>query len=421
MNSTVKDVLNFINDNDVKFIRLGFCDPFGVHKNISIMASELAKAFENGIPLHGGSIRGFCGEERGSLLLFPDPTTLTVLPWRPGPGRVVRFYCFIKDANGKDYFGDTRLILCNMLKRFEEQGFRCKIGTDCEFYLFKTDDSGEATYDTLDLGGFCDIAPLDKGENIRREICLNLEEMGLQPEVSHHEKGPGQNEIDFKYSDSLNAADNFLTFRSVVKAISARNGLYASFMPKPLAGEAGSGLRLNIVLENNKTNNTDFAKEADNFVAGIIKKAGKITLFLNPTINSFNRLSLNSAPSVVSRDGKGVNPFVRVLERNENSMLIELCSPDCTINPYLAFSLIIGAGLYGVERKISLEEAAAQYDLPKNLTEAIEVCGGSKFVSGIVGEELLASITAEKTAECNTYQSANDKEHYITRHCFNIY
>ncbi len=416
MNNTVNDVLEFINENDVKFIRLGFCDPFGVHKNISIMANELADAFENGVVLKGSAIKGF-GQE--PPLLFPDPTTLTVLPWRPGPGRVVRFYCYIKDANKKDCSGDSRLILKYILNDFERLGMRCKIGTDCEFYLFKTDESGEPTYNTLDFGGFCDIAPLDKGENIRREICLNLEEMGLQPMVSHHEKGPGQNEIDFKYSDALNAADNFLTFKSVVKAISARNGLYASFMPKPLKDEAGSGLRLNISISG--TSRTDFPKQADSFVAGIIKKAVQITMFLNPTVNSYDRLDTHGIPFIAYNEDAGTSPFIKIIEKNNDKMLIELRSPDCTINPYLVFALIIGAGLYGIENSLESANVKSERNLPQTLPEAIELARNSAFVSGTVGAQLLDTILSEKKSQCEKYDNAQDKENFITKNCFNLY
>ncbi len=416
MNNTINDVLEFIAENDVKFIRLGFCDPFGVHKNISIMANELADAFEKGVVLKGNAIKGF---EEGNLLLFPDPTTLTVLPWRPGPGRVVRFYCYIKNAKGEDYYGDSRLILKNALQKFEQKGLRCKIRTDCEFYLFKTDENGDPTYNTLDFGGYCDIAPLDKGENIRREICLNLEEMGLQPMVSHHEKGPGQNEIDFKYSDALSAADNFLTFKSVVKAISARNGLYASFMPKPLKDEAGSGLRLNISISGAAKGG--FAKQSDYFVAGIIKKAVQITMFLNPTVNSYERLYTHGAPSVVSTENSGGSSFVKIMETNENNILIELSSPDCTINPYLAFALIIKAGLYGIENELSLMDVKSKKELPNSLVEAIKLGENSTFVANTIGSKLLDGILYEKSLQCDGYNDAQDKESYITKKCFNLY
>ncbi len=416
MNSTIKDVLEFINENDVKFIRLGFCDPFGMHKNISIMANELADAFKNGVVLKDSAIKCF---DAGQPLLYPDPTTLTVLPWRPGPGRVVRFYCYIKDVNENACFADSRLILKNVLQDFESRGLRCKIGTDCEFYLFKNDENGEPTYNTLDFGGYCDIAPLDKGENIRREICLNLEEMGLQPMVSHHEKGPGQNEIDFKYSDALNAADNFLTFKSVVKAISARNGLYASFMPKPLKDEAGSGLRLNISITG--TVKDDFINQANSFVAGIIKKSVQITMFLNPTVNSYDRLDTHGIPSVAGHEDSGANPFVRIVEKNSDKMLIELRSPDCTINPYLAFALVLSAGLYGIQNRLALTDVKGESALPQSLQEAAELGRKSTFVKSIVGEKLLDAIAHEKSLQYKNYNDAKDKDGYIAKKYFSLY
>ncbi len=406
MDNTVREMLEFINENDVKFIRLGFCDPFGIHKNISIMSNELADAFENGIALSADSIRGFGQGENSTLLLFPDPRTLTVLPWRPGPGRVVRFYCYIKDANGNDFFADSRRILKESIKQLQKDGISCKIGTDCEFYLFKTDENGDPTYNTLDFAGYCDIAPLDKGENIRREICLNLEEMGLEPKCSHHEKGPGQNEIDFIYSDALSAADNFLTFKSVVKAISARNGLYASFMPKPLEDEAGSGLRLNIEIASSGLSGA----QADSFAAGIAQKAEEITLLLNPIPNSYSRLD---------NFWTGVKPYVKVAKSTNNGISIELRSSDCTINPYIAFALILSAGRHGVKNKLSLNDIKPAF--PKKISEAIDSFEKSEFALEILGKQLLNCIVSEKRAEDNDYNTAKDKEIYTAKKYFNIY
>ena len=230
---SIKEVLEFVEENDVKFIRLAFCDLFGTQKNISIMPDELERAFNEGISFDASAIKGFADVSKSDLLLFPDPSTLNVLPWRPQQGRVVRFFCDIKTPEKKNVEYDSRNILKNTIKKCISKGYTPYIGTECEFYLFKTDENGDPTTVPHDNGGYLDIAPIDKGENIRREICLCLEEMGIKPESSHHEQGPGQNEIDFKYSDSLTAADNFLTFKSVVMAISARNGLFASFIPKP--------------------------------------------------------------------------------------------------------------------------------------------------------------------------------------------
>ena len=203
MKETIQDVLAFVTENNVQFVRLAFCDLFGMYKNISIMPEELADAFENGISFDAHAIRGFHYAEQSDLLLFPDPTTLSILPWRPGPGRVIRFFCDIRKPDGSPFLLDTRTVLRKVIAQSEQMGYVCLIGAECEFYLFQTDDKGKPLDQPLDQGSYMDILPLDKGENIRREICLTLKEMGLQPEASHHEQGPGQNEIDFKCSDPI--------------------------------------------------------------------------------------------------------------------------------------------------------------------------------------------------------------------------
>ncbi|MDR2686665.1 MAG: glutamine synthetase family protein, partial [Oscillospiraceae bacterium] len=254
MNTTASEVLEFVKENEVKFIRLGFCDLFGFQKNISILAEGLPAAFERGVSFDAHAIPGFRGVARCDLLLFPDPATLTVLPWRPGPGRVARFYCDIRNPDGSAFCHDGRVLLRRAAQRCEAMGYACKAGAECEFYLFKAGEDGEPTDAPLDRGGYLDIAPLDRGEDIRREICLTLEEMGIRPETSHHEQGPGQNEIDFRFSDALACADNLQTFKTVVKAVAGRSGLFASFLPKPILGAAGSGLHVNLSLAQNGRN-----------------------------------------------------------------------------------------------------------------------------------------------------------------------
>ena len=350
MVSTASEVLGFVKENDVKFIRLSFCDLFGMHKNISVIADELQSAFESGISFDAHAIRGFRDVTRSDLLLFPDPATLTVLPWRPGTGRVARFYCDIKNPDGSAFYHDGRGLLKQMIQRCAEMGYVCKIGAECEFYLFKTDDNGEPTDVTLDTGGYLDISPLDKAEDIRREICLTLEEMGIRPETSHHEQGPGQNEVDFQFSDALSCADNFQTFKSVVKAIAARNGLFASFMPKPVAGAAGSGLHVNLSLVQDGRNIFTNADEghcgiAESFIAGILSRTPEITLFLNPLANSYERFGEFEAPKYVSWSHQNRSQLIRIPAASGEKVRMELRSPDPSLNPYLAFALILAAGL----------------------------------------------------------------------------
>jgi glutamine synthetase len=237
MTNTQQEVMQFIKEQDVRFARLVFCDIFGQIKNISISASELERAFSSGISFDASSVKGFLEVEESDLLLFPDPATLSILPWRPAQGRVVRFFCSIKKPDGTLFEGDTRSLLQETVRKAALQGYSFTVGPECEFYLFKTDENGRPTYQPLDEGTYLDVAPLDKGENVRREICLTLEQMGFYTERSHHESGPGQNEIDFKYGTPVEAADDFITFKSVVKTISDRSGLFASFLPKPMQRE----------------------------------------------------------------------------------------------------------------------------------------------------------------------------------------
>jgi glutamine synthetase len=267
MTYTMKEILEFVGENDVKFIRLAFCDLFGTQKQISIMPDELERAFESGISFDASAIKGFEDVSKSDLFLFPDPTTLSLLPWRPQQGRVARFFCDIKNPDHTPYICNTRNLLKSAVKRCEDMGYICQVGSECEFYLFMTDENGNPTMITHDEGGYLDISPLDKGDNVRREICVSLEEMGIKPEASHHEQGPGQNEIDFKYSDALTSADNFMTFKSVIKAIAAKNGLYASFMPKPLLDQSGNGLHINLSLSENGFN--IFRKEKGRAYSGL--------------------------------------------------------------------------------------------------------------------------------------------------------
>ena len=212
MKYTKQEVMQFVNEEDVKFIRLAFCDVLGKQKNISIMPSELERAFEHGIAVDASAIRGFGGEIHSDLFLHPDPDTLAILPWRPEHGKVVRMFCTIRYPDGTSFENDARSILIQAVQDAESAGYSFYFGSEMEFYLFKLDENGDATRIPYDNAGYMDIAPDDKGENVRREICLTLEQMGIHPESSHHEEGPGHNEIDFRYSDALSAADNAMAF-----------------------------------------------------------------------------------------------------------------------------------------------------------------------------------------------------------------
>ena len=440
MDSTAREVLEFVADNDVKFVRLTFCDLFGLQKNISIMADELGPAFEHGVAFDAHAIAGLRDVTRSDLLLFPDPGTLMVLPWRPGPGRVVRFYCDIRNPDGSPFVHDSRLLLKEAVAACERAGYACKVGAECEFYLFKTDEDGNPTDTAFDNGGYLDISPLDRGEDIRREVCLTLEEMGIRPESSHHEQGPGQNEIDFAFSDALTCADNLQTLKSVVKSVAARNGLFASFMPKPLPDAPGNGLHVNLSLAQNGQNIFKNADEghsgvAESFIAGVLAHTPAITLFLNPVANSYERFGAFEAPRYVSWSRQNRSQLVRIPVAQGEKVRMELRSPDPSVNPYLAFALIIAAGLDGIGKGLPLPPAVdgdpadatgapgPLESLPTTMGEALSLAKDSGFVKGVIGEGLLAKYIAikwDEADEAHEADEAGDKERFYRERYFAV-
>lgn len=431
------EILEFVRDNDVKFIRLAFCDIFGRQKNISIMATELEKAFTYGISFDASAVNGFLNIEDSDLFLFPVPDTMAFLPWRPSSGRVLRFYCDIKYPDGKPFEGDSREILKSAIRDIEQIGLECKIGTECEFYLMQTDDKGDPTMIPQDYATYLDLAPQDKGENVRREICLTLEEMGIKPESSHHEQGPGQNEIDFAYSNPLNAADNFTTFKSVVKTIAASNGLFASFMPKPFRHSSGSGLHTNLSLFKDENNlfrsGGEHSLTCESFIAGILKRAVEISVFLNSITNSYGRLGFMEAPKYISWSHQNRSQLIRIPAASGRFSRMELRSPDPCINPYIAYSLLIRAGLEGILESLSLpkpcnlnlfqassEEIKAYHLLPENLGQAIEIAQNSKFIAGALPQKTILCFLDAKTKEWNSYLNAKDKDDFEKNYYFYV-
>ena len=388
MKYSQEEVLQYVREEDVKFIRLAFCDVFGKQKNISIMPEELPRAFEYGIAFDASSIAGFGDETHSDLLLHPEADTLMLLPWRPEHGRVVRMFCHISYPDGKPFECDTRSLLKKAVDDAKKAGYRFAFGAEQEFYLFCLDENGKPTKIPYDEAGYMDIAPEDKGENIRREICLTLEQMGIRPESSHHEQGPGQNEIDFRYSDALTAADNAITFQMVVKTVSRRNGLFADFSAKPLENEPGNGFHINMsVKADDNSDNLCY------MIAGVLEKAGEMTAFLNPTENSYRRFGSNKAPGYVSWSSENRSQLVRIPAAVNEYRRAELRSPDPTANPYLAFALMIYAGLYGIENKrelpmvadINLYKADAETlsnfeKLPASLNAACQAALNSDFI-----------------------------------------
>lgn len=417
MDYTVDEVLQFVQENDVKFVRLAFCDIFGTLKNIAIMADELPNVFRYGKAFDASAVKGFMYEGETDLVLFPDPSTLMVLPWRPRQGRVALFFCDIRHPNGEAFDGDGRYLLKTAVDACARMGYTATIGTECSFYLFETDEKGDPTDVPFDRGGFFDVAPLDKGENIRRQICLSLEEMGLHPESSHHEQGPGQNVIDFRYSDPLGAADHMISLKSAVQSVSAVNGLYASMMPKPLKNEAGNGVHLNLSVSYRgeclfRSPEKGMSEMARQFIAGILSHIREITVFLNPVVESYERLSSPDAPRFVTWSWQNRAQLIRIPVSSRDSSRIELRSPDPCMNPYVAFALILMAGLDGISRKlelcestnIDLSRAGAERTgnipvLPGNLREAALLAKESDFVRGILPERMLSAFVDAKLSE----------------------
>lgn len=397
MRYSKQEVMQYVREDDVKFIRLSFCDVFGRQKNISIMPDELPRAFEYGIAFDASAIAGFGDETHSDLLLHPEPDTLAQLPWRPEHGKVVRMFSGITYPDGRPFESDTRSILKQAVRDAQKKGFTFSFGAEQEFYLFKLDENGMPTKVPYDHAGYMDIAPDDNGENIRREICLTLEQMGIRPESSHHEEGPGQNEIDFRYSDALTAADNALTFQTVVKTAARRNGLCADFSAKPLEKQPGNGFHINISVKAN-----DGSDKLPFVIAGILDKACDMSVFLNPTENAYLRLGRRKAPAYVSWSKENRSQLVRVPAGVGEYRRAELRSPDPTANPYLAFALIIYAGLYGIEHKLELPpaadfnlfcvettEAEKFRKLPESLVAARRLAAESSFVQSHLPSSIL--------------------------------
>ena len=414
------DVLNYVKENSVRFVRLAFCDIFGQLKNVSISASSLERAFAEGVMFDASAIRGFLNIEDSDLLLFPDPETLTPLPWRPvDHGSVIRLYCSIKHPDLTPFEGDARYILKEEDRKLREKSLRIIAGTECEFYLFRNDENGNPTLQPMDSAGYLDVAPMDKGENIRREISLMLEEMGIYIDTSHHEKGPGQNEITFRPGPLTKTADDLITFKSTTKMLANRAGLYASFLPKPLFDNSGSGLHISLSCRND---GVSFDSMKESMAAGILSRIKEITLFLNPVANSYDRLGLFEAPSSISWGTGNRGLLLRMPEvKAENAKRIEIRSADPSSNPYLALLLLSAAAEEGLDKGMKLSEIKEGEGLPENLREAIEEAESSSFVRSLLPEHLVSCFISAKKADCETASAsgypkvaARDMEFLVT-------
>src|SRR3954469_7565557 len=341
---TKEDIRRVCKDENVKYIRLQFTDILGTIKNVEIPISQLEKAMDNKMMFDGSSIEGFVRIEESDMYLYPDLDTFVVFPWTAEKGMVARLICDIYNPDGTPFAGDPRNNLKRVLKEMEEMGFtEFNLGPEPEFFLFKLDEKGEPTLELNDSGGYFDLAPTDLGENCRRDIVLELEEMGFEIEASHHEVAPGQHEIDFKYAAALKACDDIQTFKLVVKTIARKHGLHATFMPKPLFGINGSGMPCKFMLFKGDENafydqygSLEMSDTARNFLAGILKHAPSFTAVTNPTVNSYKRLVPGyEAPCYVAWSARNRSPLIRIPASRGLSTRVEVRSVDPAANPYL--------------------------------------------------------------------------------------
>ncbi|WP_188205883.1 type I glutamate--ammonia ligase [Alkalibacillus aidingensis] len=438
---TREEIYKRIEEENVKFIRLQFTDLLGTIKNVEIPLSQLDKALDNKMMFDGSSIEGFVRIEESDMLLHPDLDSFVVFPWTSEKGKVARFICDIYNPDGTPFEGCPRYNLKRNIERMEKLGFTAfNIGTEPEFFLFKLDETGEPTMELNDKGGYFDLAPTDLGENCRRDIVLELEEMGFEIEASHHEVAPGQHEIDFKYSDAIKHCDDIQTFKLVVKTIARKHGLHATFMPKPLFGVNGSGMHANMSLFKGKENaffdeNADeqLSEVAHQFTAGIIKHAVNFTAVTNPTVNSYKRLVPGyEAPCYVAWSGQNRSPLVRVPSSRGLSTRIEVRSVDPSANPYMAMSVMLAAGLDGVENNLTAPEPVDRniyvmdkeereengvQDLPATLYDALQKLKEDDVIKGALGGHLLEHFLEAKEIEWDMFRTQVhpwEREQYLS-------
>ena len=429
-NYSREDIIRIVEEEDVEFIRLHFTDMFGMLKNVALTASQLERALDNQCIFDGSAIDGFVRIEESDMYLYPDYNTFEIFPWRPQQGKVARLICDVYRPNGEPFEGDPRYVLKKVLKEAERMGYTFHVGPECEFFLFDTDESGRPSTDTREMAGYFDVGPVDIAENVRRDIVLNLEEMGFAVEASHHELAPAQHEIDLEYMDGLTAADNIMTFKMAVKTIAKRHGLHATFMPKPKAGINGSGMHINMSLADQSGHNV-FIDETDGlglsriayqFMAGILAHMKEITMLTNPLVNSYKRLVPGyDAPVYVTWSAAANrSALIRIPCTRGSNTRIELRCPDSAVNPYLALASCLAAGLDGIKQEMEPPKSVdvnlfamteEQMDalgieqLPETLGEALEAFEHSSFVRKVLGDHVYTKYLAAKSAEWKKFRA----------------
>ncbi|RLT43831.1 MAG: glutamine synthetase [Chloroflexi bacterium] len=418
-------VLQACRDHDVKFIRLWFTDILGMLKSVAITTEELEHALLDGVTFDGSAIEGFARQDEADMIAVPDPGTFQILPWRPRPQSVARMFCDIRAQNGDGFLGDPRQVLKRVLAQAAQRGYTFYISPEIEYFYFRDQHGTEP----LDQGGYFDLTPLDGGSDLRRETVLALEDMGIGVALSHHEGAPSQHEMDLRYTDALTMADAVMTFRLVVKEVAMRHGVYATFMPKPMAGQNGSAMHLQMSLFRGEQNAffdandpEQLSGDARHFMAGILRHAGELSLVTNQWVNSYKRLVPGyEAPTFATWSHHSNADLVRVPERKpgmDEATRIEFRAPDPAANPYLAFAAVLAAGLAGIDGKYPLpmpaqsayrlsdaERAARGIEaLPASLGEAIAKFETSALMRETLGDHIVDSLVANKKLEWTEYR-----------------
>jgi glutamine synthetase len=422
-----EDILKYIKDNDVYFIEIWFTDILGYLKSFTITSHELEKAFEEGLGFDGSSVRGYTRIDESDMIALPEPATFSILPWRPKEKKVARMFATILEPSGKPFEGDPRYVLKRVLKRAQDMGFTYYVGPELEYFYLRINNSHP---EVLDWGGYFDLIPRDEAIDLRHQTVLILENMGIDVEFTHHEVAPSQHEIDFRYRDALTMADIVMTARLVIKEVAYMNGVYATFMPKPLFGQNGSGMHVHMSLSKDGNNvffdpndRYHLSPIAKHFIAGLMRHAKEITLITNQWVNSYKRLVPGyEAPVYISWALRNRSDLIRVpmyKPGKEEATRIEYRAPDPACNPYLAFAVILSAGLEGIEKKYPLpdpveenvyhmsdEERKARgiESLPGSLIEAIEITEKSELVKKALGEHVFTNFIENKRIEWDNYR-----------------
>ncbi len=425
---TKQDIIRFVEEEDVEFIRLQFTDMFGTLKNVAITKSQLGKALDNRCMFDGSSIEGFVRIEESDMYLHPDLDTFCIFPWRPQQGKVARIICDVYRANGEPFEGDPRYLLKKEIARAKALGYSFHVGPECEFFLFHVDENGQPTTITHEKAGYFDLGPIDLGENARRDMVLTLEDMGFEIEASHHEVAPAQHEIDFKYDEALATADNIMTFKLAVKTIAKRHGLFASFMPKPKYGVNGSGMHINMSLSKEGRNIFDapqgeqgLSREAYYFIGGLMRHVKGMTAITNPLVNSYKRLVPGyEAPIYIAWSATNRSPLIRIPASRGEGTRIELRCPDPSANPYLTLAVCLAAGLDGIENQInppgevkenvfemrlSKKEQLGIESLPADLGEALKELEKDEYLKEVLGAHISKKYVEAKRAEWMNYRT----------------